>query len=174
MRRTWRLALVVALLGVVLYPTGVRAGGSRPGTDTGSAPVAVALHGNIELFAVHGIGRTVVTHSGEDHAPVVSPNGAAVAFWRGQFTPLSVTRREIMVAKRDLRGVWRVALFSQRPASGARLQGTLTWAPGRQLPASPFPMMAARSRRRCPLWVPRFPIPSAWLFVASRRRGSAP
>jgi hypothetical protein len=121
------MVVVTAVIGAAIYPAGVRAGGSSPGTAP--APVVVSLRGSIVSFAADGSSKTVLTQSGRNHAPVVAPNGKAVAFWRGRFVPLGVTRRQIMVARPDGRGRWRVVPFSRRVATAGRLEQTLFWVP---------------------------------------------
>jgi hypothetical protein len=125
----WRFLRMAVVVGAALYPVGVNAGGPAPAPPVVPAPVAVSLRGSITLFGANGSGQTVITHSGQDHAPVVAPNGRAIAFWRGRFVPLGVTQRQIMVARPDARGQWRVVQFSLRPASAGGLNRTLVWAP---------------------------------------------
>ncbi|GAC1470249.1 MAG: hypothetical protein PVSMB7_20790 [Chloroflexota bacterium] len=115
----------MAVVGAVLCPAGVWAGGPAPRT----VHVAVSLRGSIVLFAADGSNRTVLTHSGQDFAPVMAPGGKAVAFWRGRFTPLHATRRQVMVARADGHGGWRVAPFSLQTAFAGGLGQTLAWAP---------------------------------------------
>jgi hypothetical protein len=121
------MAVAAVVVTATIYPAAAGAGGRSPRTGA-VPPVAVSLRGSIVLFAGHRM--TVVTHSGQDHAPVLAPNGRGVAFWRGRYVPLHVTRRRILVARRDADGVWHVAQFSTRPASAEGLQQTLAWAPG--------------------------------------------
>lgn len=128
-RRMVRIAMVAALMGAVLYPTGVRAGGPSPREETVSAPVAVSLRGSIVLFTARGTGSIVLTHSGQDYGPVVAPNGQAIAFWRGRYAPLTVSRRQIMVARSNGHGGWQVVPFSRRTASARGLEATLGWSP---------------------------------------------
>lgn len=116
----------VVVLGAALWPVGSGATASGSGT----ANVVVSLHGSIVVFSADGSSQTVVTRSGQDHAPVMAPDGSTLAFWRGTFTPVHVTNRRVMVARWNGRGGWRVAQFSLRSASADGWQQTLEWAPG--------------------------------------------
>lgn len=123
-----RLFWIVALVGAIVYPVSAKA--DRHAAGVAAAPVAVSLHGSIVLFAADGSGRIDVTRSGQDHAPVVAPNGRAVAFWRGRFPPYLATAPWVMVARPGADGRWRATRFSARPTDTARAEHTIAWAPG--------------------------------------------
>ena len=125
-----RISAIIAVAGVTLHPAGVRARVPAAAPRAFAASVAVSLRGSIVLFVADGSGRTALTHSGKDHAPVVAPNGRSVAFWRGAFVPSRATQRQIMVATSGGRGRWHVTPFSLHEASAAGWQQTLVWGPG--------------------------------------------